>query len=90
MSSRVQVILDDDEAAQFRSQAVKESKSLSAWLREAGKRTLEAKREHAPLTRPDALKEFFKRCNQREQGVEPEWEDHKLLIMQGFRADKRL
>ena len=36
MSVRVQVILNEDEATRFKSQARKESKSLSAWLREAG------------------------------------------------------
>jgi len=35
MSLRVQVILEETEAEKFRSQAKKESKSLSAWLREA-------------------------------------------------------
>ena len=41
MSVRVQVILNEEEAARFKAQAGKESKSLSAWLREAGQKMLE-------------------------------------------------
>ena len=41
MSVRVQVMLEEDEAARFRSQSMKESKSLSAWLRDAGRKMLE-------------------------------------------------
>ena len=40
MSVRVQVILGEEEAAKFKFQAQKESKALSAWLREAGKKML--------------------------------------------------
>lgn len=31
------------------------------------------------LTDPILLKKFFEDCNEREQGVEPDWEEHKNL-----------
>jgi hypothetical protein len=89
MSVRIQVILDEEEAARFRSQAQKESKSLSAWLREAGRKMLEQTAQPEPLTSPDSLRRFFQECNEREEGVEPEWAEHKQLIMEGFQSGKR-
>ena len=89
MSMRVQVILEEDEATKFRSQALKESKSLSAWLREAGRKMLELNGRALPLSDPVTLKSFFKRCNERGKGKEPEWEDHKTLILEGYRTGGR-
>jgi len=80
MSVRVQVILDEEEVTRFKSQAMRESKSLSAWLRDAGKKMMEINNQRQPLTNPDSLKKFFQQCNEREQGVEPDWQDHKRLI----------
>lgn len=86
MSVRVQVILDDEEAARIRSQARKESKSLSAWLREAGRERLERSRSKSPLTSPEELNAFFARCDEmNEPGVEPDWEEYKALIEKGYR-----
>ena len=89
MSVRVQVIIEEGEAARFKSQAHKESKSLSAWLREAGGKMLEMNQREQPLTDPGALKIFFQECNEREQGNEPDWESHKRLILEGFQSGKR-
>jgi hypothetical protein len=89
MSTRVQVILDQKEAAKFKSQALKESKSLSAWLREAGKKMLEANRRAQPLSDPASLKNFFKKCREREKGQEPEWEAYKGVILEGYRRGYR-
>jgi hypothetical protein len=84
MSVRVQVILDEEEAAKFKSQAQKESKSLSGWLRDAGRKVLEASR-HKSLTDPKSLENFFARCKKREKGTEPDWTEHKAAILKGFR-----
>lgn len=89
MSVRVQVILKEDEAARFKSQAIKESKSLSAWLRDAGNKMLDIERRRQSLTDPDSLKNFFQVCNKREQGVEPDWENHKRLIIEGFQSGNK-
>ena len=90
MSARVQVILDDKDAARFKTQAKRESKSLSAWLGEAGRKMLEENENRNSLTDPQSLKSFFKDCNDRETGKEPEWEEQKELILEGFQAGKRL
>lgn len=89
MSVRVQVILKEDEAARFRSQAMKESKSLSAWLRDAGKKMLETDQQRQPLTDQSALKSFFRKCSEREKGTEPDWEEHKRLLLEGMRVGHR-
>ena len=89
MSVRVQVILNEEEATRFKSQARKESKSLSAWLRDAGNKMIEISRERRRLTDPDSLKRFFQKCNQLESGIEPDWEDHKRLILDSYQAGNK-
>ena len=89
MSVRVQVILDEEEVTRFKSQAMKESKSLSAWLRDAGKNIIEIIRQQQRLTDPDSLNRFFRKCNERENGVEPDWEDHKRLILDSYQAGNK-
>ena len=89
MSVRVQVILDEEEVTRFKSQAMKESKSLSAWLRDAGKKMIEINRQQQRLTDPDSLNRFFRKCNERENGVEPDWEDHKKLILDSYQAGNK-
>ena len=89
MSVRIQVILKEDEAARFKSQAIKESKSLSAWLRDAGNKMLDLEQQQQSLIHPDSLKKFFQACNKQEHGVEPDWEDHKRLIIEGFQSGQR-
>ena len=90
MSVRVQVILDEKEAALFKAKAAKESKSLSAWLREAGRRMLETKRV-PQLTDEAALKAFFRQSNLREkEGEEPNWEEHKQIILDGLSSGRKL
>ena len=86
MSIRIQVILSEEDAARFKWQAQKESKSLSSWLRDAGQRMLEMKEQREPLTDQDSLRSFFQACDKREQGVEPDWEEHKRLILEGFQT----
>ena len=85
MSVRVQVILDEQEAARFRRQAQKETMSLSRWLRESGNIRLDADRYNRSLRDEKNLKEFFRQCDERDQGgVEPDWEEHKKLISDGY------
>ena len=90
MSVRVQVILDEKEAARFKSQALKESKSLSAWLRDAGRQMLDANRQWETLTDQESLSKFFQKTNEREQGSEPSWEEHKKIMLEGFQGGRTL
>lgn len=89
MSQRIQIILDEKEVAEFKALAMKESKSLSAWLREAGKKMVEMNRQQRPLSDPKSLETFFKQCNAREKGVEPDWKEHKKLILEGSKGTTR-
>jgi len=86
VSVRVQVILDEAEAVKFKSQAAKESKSLSAWLRDAGKRTLMKNERRQGLSDPGSLKAFFEQCSEREKGTEPDWEEQKNLVLESYRG----
>ena len=89
MSIRIQVIIDENEAARFKSQAMKESKSLSAWLRDAGRKMLEMNQEANALRDSGALRRFFQICHDREGGREPEWEEHKRLILEDYQGGNR-
>ena len=35
---------------------------------------------------PEYLKNFFQERNENEQGTEPEWRDHKRLILKGYQS----
>ena len=89
MSVRVQVLLDEQEAARFKSQAQKESKSMSAWLRDAGRKILETNKQWQSLTDAKSLEDFFKKCNERERGKEPDWKEHKRLLLEGMQGPHR-
>jgi len=89
MSVRVQVILDEEDAAQFKSHALKEAKSLSAWLRDAGREMLMRNRQYHSLTDVKSLKMFFEKCGEREKESEPDWDEHKELILNSYRAGNR-
>lgn len=80
MATRVQVVLDEEERERFRRQAAREGMSLSAWLRRAGRERLEEQRAaDAPRTLED-LRAFFTECDRREQGTEPDWHEHRMVI----------
>lgn len=86
MAKRVQVILEEREAALFRAHARQESKSLSSWLRDAGRRAIQDKQASRALRDPETLKSFFRRCMEREKGKEPDWDAHKKRISKGYVA----
>jgi len=87
MSVRVQVILDEAEVSRFRSRARKDAKSLSAWLRDAGRAMLASEERNRLLDDKAALRDFFKACDRREgAGVEPDWEEHKQVLAGSYRA----
>lgn len=88
MTVRIQVIVDEEEAARFKSAALRESKSMSAWLRDAGRNQL-ADRKRRPLDTPAELKKFFTERNKKERGREPDWEEQKTLILRGYQGSNR-
>ena len=90
MSVRIQVIVDETEAVRFKSQEKHESKLLSAWLRDAGRKALRESGAGEPLTEPESLKQFFERCKNRETGREPDWKEHKRLVQEDHRSGKTI
>jgi hypothetical protein len=86
MGSRVQVILDDEDREAFRRQAEREGLSLSAWLREAGRRRL-AERAQPRIDDVASLKAFFAGLPDRDTADgEPSWEEHLAVIEESRRA----
>jgi hypothetical protein len=86
MSTRIQVVVDPRERDAFRDRARAEGRSLSEWLREAGRQRL---RESVParLTNLDTLDAFFAECDAAEEGLghEPDWAEHLTLIEESSR-----
>ena len=80
MTIKVQVLLDEIEKEAFRAMAQREGLSLSAWLRKAGKEKLLAKEQQKPIHDKDSLERFFRDCDAKAQGTEPDWEDHLKVI----------
>lgn len=78
---RIQVIVDEQEREAFRAQASTEGRSLSEWLREAGRDKLTAARP-ARLSSREQLEDFFRSCDEREsgRGREPDWAEHRAVI----------
>lgn len=89
MSVKVQVILSEEDASRFKIQALKESKSLSSWLRNAGLAMLVMADKKERLNTPARLRKFFRESNRREKGAEPDWEDQKRLILEGYRGGNK-
>lgn len=78
--SRVQVILENEERERFRGMAEREGLSLSAWLRQAGKDRMAAQQARTEISTVAELRAFFAACDAREQGREPDWEEHLAVI----------
>ena len=83
MSSRVQVILSDEEREAFRQQAAAQHMSLSNWLRQAGLKQLEDQQDR-PIRTAEDLREFFASVPE-EAGPEPDWEAHLQVIEESRR-----
>lgn len=76
---RVQVLVDEAELEQFERQAKVEGLSLSAWLRRAGNEWLLAHGRQR-ITTLRGLRAFFRSIDRREEGREPDWDEHKTTI----------
>lgn len=82
---RIVVFVDERQREMFRDQAAAEGRSLSEWLREAGRERLEHAQPSQLRTRDD-LERFFNACDEREHGREPDWEDHLGVIRASLRG----
>lgn len=79
--ARIQVIVDEQEREAFRARAAAEGRSLSEWLREAGRERL-ARNRPEQLRTPQDLAAFFEACDARESAPEPDWDEHLDVIAQ--------
>lgn len=79
MSTRIHIVVKEAEKERFRREAARQGTSLSAWLREAAREHM-ADREGAALDSLEALGEFFDACDQRESGVEPDWDRYRRAM----------
>lgn len=86
MSTRVQVIVGQQERERFRRCAERQGQSLSAWIRDAARER--AGEEPAERLETAAqVRDFFAECDRREtEGREPDWHEHRQVIEESIRA----
>ncbi|MCL7938259.1 MAG: hypothetical protein M8860_08595 [marine benthic group bacterium] len=82
MSSRIHIVVDESEKEQFVRRAREEGKNLSQWLRDVARQALLRGDGGPKLTSVDQLRSFFARCDERESGREPDWDEHRRIIEQ--------
>lgn len=86
MTIRVQVLLEEEEKELFVQEAQRAGMSLSAWIRDAGKERLKNRPARLKLETPDDLRVFFASCDSRQEGREPDWEEHLRVIERSKRG----
>jgi hypothetical protein len=79
MSTRIHLVLGEEEKALLEQAARREGMTLSAWLRKAAAEKMEKSAPPA-LSSAEELRAFFARCDQKEKGREPDWEAHRKVI----------
>ena len=85
---RVQVLIEKREREAFLQLADQEGKSLSGWMRESALDRLAATKAVPRITSSSDLRKFFKACDLREKGQEPDWDEH-LKVMNESRKTGR-
>jgi hypothetical protein len=83
---RVQILLGEQDREEFRRLAKRHGMSLSAWLRDAGREKATAGELEQKIDSKQALMDFFAECDEREQGREPDWEEHREVIDRSSRS----
>ena len=66
---------------------MKKNRSFSALLGDPGIKMRKINRQEKRLTDPTALKRFFRNYDNN-NGEEPDWEDHKRLILNSHPGEK--
>jgi hypothetical protein len=80
MRVRVQVLLEPDERERFRREASRRGLTLSAWMRTMVRERLAAEEHGRPLRDRAELRAFFRACDERETGEEPDWGVHRRVL----------
>jgi hypothetical protein len=78
--TRIQVLLDEKERTQIKREALSEGSSVSAWIRRAALDRMKATRKSRRLETRKELESFFSGCDLREQGREPDMQEHREVI----------
>lgn len=86
MKDRIHFVVDPADKERFRQQAAREGKTLSTWLREAAMEKL-TKEGNPDLDSVEELRAFFADCDRREQGTEPDWEEHRKVIERSMSSE---
>jgi hypothetical protein len=86
MAERVQVLLAPEEKARLREQARRDQLSLSMWIRRAALDRLASLAAQSRLRTKAELRAFFKECDRRERGTEPDWDQHLETIERSIRS----
>jgi hypothetical protein len=85
MSTRVHIVLEPEEKERFRARARREGMSLSEWLRDVARQALVRGEGGQEIRTVEQLQEFFRRCDQRESGTEPDWQAQRKQIDESMR-----
>jgi hypothetical protein len=79
--ARIQLVMPDEDRDRFVHEARREGISLSEWLRIAARERVERTRSLARFTNRKEVAEFFAECDRtRDEGTEPDWDDHLAVI----------
>jgi hypothetical protein len=79
MSTRIHLVLGEEEKALLEEEARRKGMTLSAWLREAAAEKLQSA-DPPSLSTVAELEAFFLTCDRKEAGREPSWGAH-LQVM---------
>lgn len=80
MAERIHIVVDREEKERYRRVAARRGLTLSEWLRQAALEKAEQSEHETALDDADALRAFFEACEKREQGAEPDWDEHLRVI----------
>ncbi len=79
--ARVQLVIPDADRERYVHQARREGMTFSAWLRAAADERFERQRHVTRFESVEDLREFFRRCDEREGNTpEPDWHEHLRTI----------
>jgi len=85
MSDRIHIVVEAEEKERFRARARQEGKTLSEWLRDVARQALVRGECGTEIRTIDELRRFFKGCDERESGTEPDWGAHRRAIEESKR-----
>lgn len=80
--AEIQFVVDQAAKNRYRRAAAQEGMSLSAWLRSAADDRIAATVLSERINTVGELRNFFRACDGREEGREPDWEQHLQVIRQ--------